>query len=159
MKILITMMSDKQMEAILFPDAAPITVSNFVNNIKHNYYNGKTFHRIINNFMIQGGSLNGDGTGGVGLPITGEFLSNGIINPIGHYRGVLSMARTNDPNSADVQFFICHADCHFLDGNYAAFGVLTSGYDVLDEIATTPTTTGDFPIEPQIIKSIQIIEE
>ena len=142
----------------IFEDIAPISSQNFLELVNSGFYNGLTFHRIIRGFMIQGGDSNGNGTGGSEKNILGEFTANGIINPLGHYRGVLSMARANDFNSASSQFFICHADSHFLNGNYAAFGVLVSGYSTLDTIANVQTNERDFPINPVIIEYAKIEE-
>lgn len=142
----------------IFEDIAPISSQNFLELVNSGFYNGLTFHRIIRGFMIQGGDPNGNGTGGSEKNILGEFTANGIINPLGHYRGVLSMARANDFNSASSQFFICHADSHFLNGNYAAFGVLVSGYSTLDTIANVQTNERDFPINPVIIEYAKIEE-
>ena len=142
----------------IFEDIAPISSQNFLELVNSGFYNGLTFHRIIRGFMIQGGDPTGNGTGGSEKNILGEFTANGIINPLGHYRGVLSMARANDFNSASSQFFICHADSHFLNGNYAAFGVLVSGYSTLDTIANVQTNERDFPINPVIIEYAKIEE-
>ena len=142
----------------IFEDIAPISSQNFLELVNSGFYNGLTFHRIIRGFMIQGGDPNGNGTGGSEKNILGEFTANGIINPLGHYRGVLSMARANDFNSASSQFFICHADSHFLNSNYAAFGVLVSGYSTLDTIANVQTNERDFPINPVIIEYAKIEE-
>ena len=142
----------------IFEDIAPISSQNFLELVNSGFYNGLTFHRIIRGFMIQGGDPNGNGTGGSEKNILGEFTANDIINPLGHYRGVLSMARANDFNSASSQFFICHADSHFLNGNYAAFGVLVSGYSTLDTIANVQTNERDFPINPVIIEYAKIEE-
>lgn len=142
----------------IFEDIAPISSQNFLELVNSGFYNGLTFHRIIRGFMIQGGDPNGNGTGGSEKNILGEFTANGIINPLGHYRGVLSMARANDFNSASSQFFICHSDSHFLNGNYAAFGVLVSGYSTLDTIANVQTNERDFPINPVIIEYAKIEE-
>ena len=142
----------------IFEDIAPISSQNFLELVNSGFYNGLTFHRIIRGFMIQGGDPNGNGTGGSEKNILGEFTANGIINPLGHYRGVLSMARANDFNSASSQFFICHADSHFLNGNYAAFGVLVSGHSTLDTIANVQTNERDFPINPVIIEYAKIEE-
>ena len=143
----------------IFEDIAPISSQNFLELVNSGFYNGLTFHRIIRGFMIQGGDPTGNGTGGSEKNILGEFTANGIINPLGHYRGVLSMARANDFNSASSQFFICHADSHFLNGNYAAFGVLVSGYSTLDTIANVQTNERDFPINPVIIEYAKIEEQ
>lgn len=124
-----------KLELELDADIAPITVTNFVNLAKKGFYNGLTFHRIMSGFMIQGGDPNGDGTGGSEETIKGEFKSNGVENTMSHKRGVISMARTqNDPDSASSQFFIVQADSDFLDGDYAAFGKVTAGMDIVDKI-------------------------
>lgn len=115
-------------------DAAPVTVTNFVNLAKDGFYDGLTFHRIMDGFMIQGGDPNGDGTGGADETIKGEFSSNGVENEISHTRGTISMARAQDPDSASSQFFIVHEDSTFLDGEYAAFGHVTSGIEIVDQI-------------------------
>lgn len=156
-KIRITMDNGKQMEAELYPDVAPITVENFVNLVKEKFYDGLIFHRVIRGFMIQGGDPTGTGMGGSSNKIKGEFLSNGVINELKHTRGVLSMARALDPNSASSQFFIMHKDSPHLDGQYAAFGKITSGIEVVDEIAETKTDFRDKPLTEQKIKTIEII--
>ncbi len=145
----------------LYGEIAPITVENFVTLAKEGFYDGLTFHRVVENFVIQGGDPLGNGTGGSDNTITGEFSSNNIANPILHQRGVLSMARSMDVNSASSQFFIMHADVVSLDGSYAAFGALTSGLDVLDSIVIVEKETGldgalSQPIEPVTITSITI---
>ena len=143
---------------------APITVTNFVNLANSNFYNGLTFHRIMDGFMIQGGDPDHNGTGGSSKTIKGEFKNNGVENNISHVRGVISMARANDPNSASSQFFIVQQDSTFLDGNYAAFGKVTEGMEVVDSIASkvSPLATDDngtIPYESQpVINSISIIE-
>ncbi len=141
-------------------DSAPITVANFVKLAKDGFYDGLTFHRIMDGFMMQGGDPKGNGTGGSEENITGEFAGNGIENPISHSRGTISMARAQDPNSASSQFFICQADCSFLDGEYAAFGHVTEGLDVVDAVcaAARPTDdNGTIPAEEQpVIESITI---
>lgn len=140
---------------------APLTVENFVNLVKSNFYNGLTFHRIIDGFMIQGGDPEGTGMGGSKTKIKGEFTSNGILNTISHKRGVISMARSMDPNSASSQFFIVHRDSEFLDGNYAGFGYVTSGMDVVDRIATNAKpidNNGTIPKQDQpVIEYIKLI--
>ena len=156
-KIRITMDNGKQMEAELYPNVAPITVENFVNLVKEKFYDGLIFHRVIRGFMIQGGDPTGTGMGGSSNKIKGEFLSNGVINELKHTRGVLSMARAMDPNSASSQFFIMHKDSPHLDGQYAAFGKITSGIEVVDEIAETKTDFRDKPLTEQKIKTIEII--
>lgn len=138
----------------LYPDAAPITVNNFKKLVANHYYDGTIFHRVIEGFMIQGGA------GAETDAIKGEFSSNGVKNDIQHDRGVLSMARTSDPNSATSQFFICQSreGCQHLDGNYAAFGKVISGLDVIDKIASVDTNANDKPLTEQKIKSITFIE-
>ena len=142
----------------LYPDIAPITVENFVGLVKDGFYDGLIFHRVIKGFMIQGGDPDGNGTGGSGKTIKGEFAINGVENNLSHLRGVISMARSKKYDSASSQFFICHADSTFLDGQYAAFGKVVEGMDVVDEIAETPTDKYDKPTEDQVIKSITVIE-
>ena len=160
--VVITMEIGKQIKLELYPEIAPITVANFEKLVKENFYNGLTFHRIIPGFMIQGGCPKGDGTGGPGYGIKGEFAANGVKNDLKHTRGVISMARAQDPNSAGSQFFIMHRDAPHLDGQYAAFGKVVEGMDVVDEIANTPTINSffkrDFPRTPQVIRSITIEE-
>ena len=135
---------------------APVSVQNFVDYVNSGFYNNTTFHRVIPGFMIQGGDPEGTGMGGPGYSIKGEFAHNGVKNDLKHDRGVLSMARAMDPNSAGSQFFIMHADGEFLDGQYAAFGKVTSGMDVVDEIAATQTNSQDRPLADQKIKSITV---
>ena len=137
---------------------APISVDNFVKLAKQGFYNGLTFHRIISGFMIQGGCPKGNGTGGPGYCIKGEFSDNGINNPIKHKRGVISMARAMDYDSAGSQFFIMHKDCPQLDGKYAAFGIVTKGIEVVDAIASVETNFYDAPLEKVSINSIKIEE-
>ena len=144
-------------------DVAPITVTNFVNLAKKGFYNGLTFHRIMSGFMIQGGDPNGDGTGGSEETIKGEFKSNGIENTMSHKRGVISMARTqNDPDSASSQFFIVQADSDFLDGDYAAFGKVTAGMDIVDKICQSVQpidNNGTVPADQQPkITAIKVID-
>lgn len=139
------------MEAQLFPSVAKLTVDNFISYIEENAFNNSGFHRIIETFMIQGGIVKNTKS-----PIKGEFLSNGVENNLRHYRGVLSMARTSVKDSATSQFFIMHQVSPHLDGQYASFGGLISGFDVLDKIATTETNRADAPLSPVIIESITI---
>lgn len=146
----------KKIKAELYPDIAPITVANFEKLIKEGFYDGLIFHRVIPGFMIQGGCPEGTGMGGPKERIKGEFLSNGVPNNLKHTRGVLSMARTADPNSAGSQFFIMHADAPHLDGQYAAFGKVIEGMDAVDEIASTPTDYSDRPLKEQKIKKVTI---
>ena len=143
----------------LYPEHAPITVANFVKLVNEGFYDGLIFHRVIKNFMIQGGDPEGTGMGGSPDTIKGEFSANGVNNPIKHERGVISMARTNNPNSASSQFFICHKAAPHLDGSYAAFGKVIEGMDVVDEIASVATDYNDRPRFDMVIKSIRVIEE
>ena len=140
----------------LYPDVAPNTVANFVELANAGFYDGVIFHRVIAGFMIQGGDPTGTGMGGPGYAIKGEFSANGIENDLSHTRGVISMARAMDPNSAGSQFFIMHQDYTGLDGQYAAFGQVLEGMDVVDAIATTATDANDRPLEEQVIKSIRV---
>ncbi|MBO5195706.1 MAG: peptidylprolyl isomerase [Clostridia bacterium] len=137
---------------------APITVENFVSLVEEGFYDGLTFHRIIENFMIQGGDPKGNGTGGSDENIKGEFAANYVNNTISHKRGVISMARSQDYNSASSQFFICHADATYLDGQYAAFGQVMEGLDVVDKIATVETNDNDYPDEKIVIEYIKVID-
>ncbi len=146
----------KNIEIELYPDIAPITCENFEKLVNSKFYDGLTFHRVIPGFMIQGGCPNGTGTGGPDWSIKGEFLANGVPNSLKHTRGVISMARTADPDSAGSQFFIMHEDSPHLDGQYAAFGKVTSGIEAVDEIANVATDFMDKPYEPQIIKRAYI---
>lgn len=156
--VIIEMDNGRQIKIELDPEAAPITVANFEKLVKEGFYDGLTFHRIIPGFMIQGGDPNGNGTGGSKENIKGEFASNGVNNPISHKRGVISMARAQDPDSASSQFFIMHADAPYLDGQYAAFGHVTEGMDVVDEIANVPTGWNDRPTRPVVMKKVWIEE-
>ena len=140
-------------------DAAPNTVNNFLTLCDKGFYNGLSFHRIIPGFMIQGGCPDGNGTGGPGYGIKGEFKANGVNNTKVHKRGVISMARAMNPNSAGSQFFIMHADAPHLDGQYAAFGEVVEGMEVVDEIAKTPTGFSDRPKAPVIIKKVTLKDE
>lgn len=144
-------------KAELYPEIAPNTVANFVTLVDSGFYNGLIFHRVIPGFMIQGGDPQGTGMGGPGYTIKGEFARNGFRqNNLRHVRGVLSMARSMMPNSAGSQFFIMHADAPHLDGDYAAFGMVTEGMDVVDRIAGTPTGFQDRPVQEQRIKSASV---
>ena len=145
------------MEAELYKDVAPITVDNFISLVKKHFYDGLIFHRVIPGFMIQGGCPEGTGMGGPGYSIKGEFSSNGIKNDLKHTEGVLSMARAYNPDSAGSQFFIMHKAAPHLDGQYAAFGKLTSGLEVVDKIANVARDYHDRPYEDQKIKTIEII--
>ena len=178
-KISIKLTDGRQMKGELYPDVAPISVENFVNLIEQDFFDGLIFHRVISGFMIQGGGYDetfyqGNFNSKETAPIKGEFSSNGIKNDLKHTRGVLSMARTQDPDSASSQFFIMHEDAPHLDGSYAAFGKITDGLDVVDEIANVNTTVlegtvlfegmeypqqmSDIPAEPIVIETIDIIE-
>ncbi len=139
--------------------AAPKTVANFKKLAKEGYYDGLVFHRVIKHFMVQGGCPKGNGTGGPGYSIEGEFSANGVANPLKHKRGVLSMARSMDPNSAGSQFFIVHADSPHLDGQYAAFGKVVEGMDIVDEIANIKTDFSDHPLTDVVIESVTVEEE
>ena len=156
MKAIIEINKFGTIEVELYKDIAPITVENFVKLANKGFYNGLTFHRIIKGFMIQGGCPKGNGTGGPGYCIKGEFAANGVNNPISHKRGVISMARAMDPNSAGSQFFIMHKDGEFLDGQYAAFGHVTKGIEVVDAVAGVRTSPNDRPLETVVIKDIRI---
>ncbi|MCM1054579.1 MAG: peptidylprolyl isomerase [Bacteroides sp.] len=151
---IIEMENGKEMKLELYPDKAPITVANFEKLVAEKFYDGLTFHRVISGFMIQGGCPKGDGTGGPKDKIKGEFAANGVPNDLKHTRGVLSMARAMDPNSAGSQFFIMHKDAPHLDGQYAAFGKVTEGIETVDEIAASETDYNDKPLKPVIIKRI-----
>ena len=152
----ITMDSGKVIRLELYPDTAPITVENFLDLVKKGFYNGLTFHRIISGFMIQGGDPDGNGMGGPGYSIKGEFKSNGVDNPLKHEKGVISMARSMDPNSAGSQFFIMHEAAPHLDGQYAAFGKVIEGLDVVDEIASVETGFQDAPVEKVIMEKVEV---
>lgn len=154
--VTITMENDDEILAELYPDIAPNTVSNFIALIQKGHYNGLTFHRVIPGFMIQGGCPQGTGTGGPGYCIKGEFNSNGFDNPLKHDRGVLSMARTAVPDSAGSQFFIMTAKSPHLDGDYAAFGQVIKGMDVVDAIVAVPTDFRDRPQQEQRMKSVTV---
>ncbi|MCR5448517.1 MAG: peptidylprolyl isomerase [Solobacterium sp.] len=156
--IVIEMMNGHTIRLELDPVSAPVTCANFEKLVSEGFYDGLTFHRIIRGFMIQGGDPLGNGTGGSKEHIVGEFRSNGHKNPISHKRGVISMARAMNPNSASSQFFIMHADAPHLDGNYAAFGHVVEGLETVDEIASVPTDAYDRPRTPVRIKRIFIEE-
>lgn len=141
-------------KAELYPDIAPNTVNNFISLVNKGFYNGLTFHRVINGFMIQGGDPDGNGTGGPGYSIKGEFARNGFVNNLKHTEGVLSMARSVMPDSAGSQFFIMHKTSPHLDGSYAAFGKVTEGMDVVNAIAETATDMQDMPLEPQVMVKV-----
>ena len=152
----ITMENGGVIEGELYPDRAPQSVRNFIDLCNHNFYDGLIFHRVIPGFMIQGGCPQGTGTGGPGYCIKGEFFFNGFKNDLKHKRGVLSMARSSSPNSAGSQFFIMHQDAKHLDGQYAAFGKVTAGMDVVDAIAGVQTDRNDRPLAEQKIASITV---
>ncbi len=149
-----TLQDGKTFKAELYPEIAPNTVNNFLYLVKKGFYNGVIFHRVISGFMIQGGDPAGVGTGGPGYHIKGEFSANGFKNTLKHERGVLSMARAQNPNSAGSQFFVMHADANYLDGQYAAFGKVIEGMDTVDAIAETQTDFRDKPIKEQKIKTV-----
>ena len=158
--IRITMKDGGVIDLELDKKAAPVTVENFEKLVKDKFYDGLIFHRIIPGFMIQGGDPEGTGMGGPGWHIKGEFAANGWDNPIAHKRGVISMARAKDPNSAGSQFFIMHGDANYLDGQYAAFGKVVRGIEVVDKIAGVPTNRwNNRPYEDQVIDTIRIVEE
>ncbi len=154
----ITMTGGGEIELELYPDVAPETVANFKSLVEEGFYDGLTFHRIIRGFMIQGGDPLGNGMGGSDKNIKGEFKMNGFDNPLKHTRGVISMARSQMPNSASSQFFIMHEDAPHLDGSYAAFGKVTKGIEIVDEIADTPVGwDGQTPKVTPVIESIKLI--
>ena len=152
------MENGKKIKIELYPETAPISVANFEKLVKSGFYDGLIFHRVISGFMIQGGCPKGTGRGGPGWHIKGEFSENGVKNEISHERGVVSMARAMDPDSAGSQFFIMHKDTTYLDGKYAAFGKVVEGMDAVDEIASVETDLNDKPVKPQIMKKVYIEE-
>lgn len=154
----IEMVGGGVMFAELYPETAPITVANFKELVSEKFYDGLIFHRVVAGFMIQGGDIDGDGYANPGVKtIKGEFAANGVNNPVKHLRGVLSMARSNDPDSASTQFFIMHVSDTRLDGSYATFGKLLAGYDVLDQIASVKTNSSDRPLTDVQIRSIRFV--
>ncbi len=158
--VTITMKDGGVIKLELYPDIAPLTVENFVSLVKDGFYNGLIFHRVIKGFMIQGGDPEGTGMGGPGYSIKGEFEANGIKNDLKHTEGVISMARSMDPNSAGSQFFIMHKNSPHLDGMYAAFGKTIEGMDVVNRIAETRTDWNDRPLEEQVMETVTVeIEE
>lgn len=157
--VIIEMENGAKIKIELDRTAAPNTVNNFLSLANKGFYNGLIFHRVIPGFMIQGGCPDGTGMGGPGYSIKGEFAANGVKNPIKHKRGVISMARAMNPNSAGSQFFIMHQDAPHLNGQYAAFGHIVEGMETVDAIAATPTNFSDRPLDPQRIKSITIVDE
>ncbi|MBO4460855.1 MAG: peptidylprolyl isomerase [Clostridiales bacterium] len=154
--VTITMKDGGVIKAELYPDIAPISVENFIKLAGNGFYNGLIFHRVIPGFMIQGGCPEGTGMGGPGYTIKGEFASNGVKNDLKHERGVLSMARAMNPDSAGSQFFIMHETSPHLDGDYAAFGKVIEGMDVVDKIASVATDYNDRPLEPQVIELMTV---
>ncbi|HZK09470.1 MAG TPA: peptidylprolyl isomerase [Clostridia bacterium] len=158
-KMRLSLENGEEMILELYPEMAPKTVDNFIHLVEKGFYDGLGFHRIIPGFMIQGGCPDGTGMGGPGYAIPGEFKSNGFDNPLKHDRGVLSMARSMMPDSAGSQFFIMHKNSPHLDGDYAGFGRVIEGLEVLDKIASTPTGAQDKPLEPVVIERIDIIED
>ena len=154
--VTITMENGDVMKAELYPEIAPNTVNNFISLINHNFYDGVIFHRVIRGFMLQGGDPDGNGTGGPGYEIKGEFSNNGFKNDLKHTPGVLSTARTMIPDSAGSQFFIMHQAAPHLDGEYAAFGKIIEGMDVVNKIAEMPTDYRDRPLEDQVMKTVTV---
>ena len=154
--VTIEMENGDLMKAELYPDIAPNTVNNFISLVQSGFYDGVCFHRVINGFMLQGGDPTGSGAGGPGYAIRGEFSTNGFTNDLKHEPGVLSMARTMFPNSGGSQFFIMHKTSPHLDGDYAAFGKVIEGMDIVDKIATTATDYSDRPVEPQVMKKVTV---
>lgn len=154
--VTITMENDKKILIELEPKVAPNTVANFISLVEEGYYDGLIFHRVIEGFMIQGGDPDGNGSGGPGYTIDGEFISNGFENNLAHERGVISMARSKDPNSAGSQFFIMVEAAAHLDGDYAAFGHVIEGMDVVDEIVSVPKNTSDKPDDDQVMKKVEV---
>ena len=154
--VTIEMENGDVMKAELYPEVAPNTVNNFISLVSKGFYDGIIFHRVISGFMIQGGDPKGTGVGGPGYSIKGEFTGNGFKNDLKHDRGVLSMARTMAPNSAGSQFFIMHQNSPHLDGQYAAFGKIIEGLDVVDKIASTRTDYNDKPRTPQVMKKVTV---
>ena len=154
--VTITMEDGGVITAELYPEIAPNTVNNFISLVEKGFYNGLIFHRVIPGFMIQGGCPNGTGMGGPGYSIKGEFTANGFRNDLKHSRGVLSMARAMNPNSAGSQFFIMHEDAPHLDGQYASFGKVLTGMDVVDAIANVQTNFNDAPLKKQVMKTVTV---
>ena len=154
--VTIEMENGKKIKLELYPDVAPITVANFEKLVGEGFYDGLIFHRVIKGFMIQGGDPEGTGMGGSSERIKGEFAANGVPNSLKHTRGVISMARSANPNSASSQFFIMHLDAPHLDGQYAAFGKVVEGIEVVDEIASVKTDFRDRPVTEQRMKKVTI---
>ncbi len=161
-KVKVTMENAEEFVIELYPEYAPITVANFEKLVKSGFYNGLTFHRVIDGFMAQGGDPEGTGCGGSDENIKGEFLQNGVNNTLSHTRGVISMARSGNPNSASSQFFICYGDCTFLDGQYAAFGKVTEGMETVDNFLKIPRKMSfggerSTPVSPIVMKKVEMI--
>ena len=156
-KVIISVKEFGDIKLELFPNVAPITVKNFIKLANEGFYSNLTFHRVISGFMIQGGCPLGNGTGGSKEKIKGEFESNGVLNDLNHTRGVISMARSMMPNSASSQFFIMHKDAPHLDGNYAAFGAVVEGIEVVDKIASVRTDYGDKPLSKVVIEKVVVM--
>ncbi len=154
--VTIDMESGKQIKVELYPEIAPNTVNNFISLVQKNYYDGIIFHRVISGFMLQGGCPNGNGMGGPGYSIKGEFSQNNFPNDLKHTPGVISMARTAMPNTAGSQFFLMHKDSPHLDGAYAGFGKVIEGMDVVNEIAEVKTDYSDKPLKPQVMKQVTV---
>lgn len=154
--VTIEMENGDKIKAELYPEVAPNTVNNFISLAKSGYYDGKIFHRVIKGFMLQGGCPHGTGIGGPGYCIKGEFTKNGFQNDLAHTEGVLSMARTQDPNSAGSQFFIMHKEAPYLNGEYAAFGQVIEGMDVVNKIAEVRTDYSDRPMKEQKMKAVTV---
>ena len=152
----IEMENGMTMKGELYPEVAPNSVANFVELANSGFYDGVIFHRVIPGFMIQGGDPSGNGTGGPGYAIRGEFANNGVTNDLSHTRGVLSMARSSAMDSAGSQFFIMHADSDYLDGDYAAFGMVLDGIETVDLIASVPTNTSDKPMSDQTMRTVYV---
>ncbi|MBQ2803681.1 MAG: peptidylprolyl isomerase [Lachnospiraceae bacterium] len=154
--VTITMKSGDVIKLELYPEIAPVSVNNFISLVNNKFYDGLIFHRVIRGFMIQGGCPDGNGMGGPGYSIKGEFRQNGITNDLKHTEGVLSMARSMHPDSAGSQFFIMHKNAPHLDGSYAAFGKVIEGMEVVNKIAETPTDYSDRPMEPQVMATVVV---
>lgn len=154
--VTIEMENNQKITIELYPEIAPNTVNNFISLVQKGFYNGLKFHRVIENFMIQGGDPEGTGMGGPGYSIKGEFARNNIENELKHERGVISMARSNHPDSAGSQFFIMHMNAPHLDGSYAAFGKVTSGMDEVDRIATVRKDVRDKPLKDEIMRRVTV---
>lgn len=160
-KVKVTMENGKEFVIELYPEFAPITVENFLSLVKEGFYDGLTFHRVIDGFMAQGGCPDGNGTGGSSKNIKGEFSGNGVNNTLSHTKGVISMARSMNPNSASSQFFICYGDCTFLDGQYAAFGKVISGMETVEDFLTVERKMGmdgapSCPTTPIVMKTVAL---